>query len=174
MKKLLLIVFLILLTGCDWSNPEIDITLNPSNDLVGLNSTYIDPGCIISIDGESYDMTTSDTIDTTKQAEQQITYTYSFDDIEYYCYRVVKVMDITPPSMVLNPGVDTVQIGSQHIDKGVIVEDNITSDLTIVTENNVNTTEVGTYTIVYTVTDEANNKTTLTRYVTVYDPESLQ
>lgn len=59
--------------------------------------------------------------------------------------------------------------GSNYTDEGATAMDNIDGDITskIKTENHVDVSEPGSYTVVYTVTDKAGNKAEATRKVTV-------
>lgn len=63
----------------------------------------------------------------------------------------------------------TINQGSNYKDEGATAKDNKDGDITskIKVENNVDTSKVGSYTVVYTVTDEAGNRSSKTRKVTV-------
>ena len=76
------------------------------------------------------------------------------------------------PVIVLNGDAQiTLDLDEEYTDFGAYATDasdqNITSR--IVVQNNVNIHKVGTYTVIYTVTDSAGNKSTLTRIVNVID-----
>lgn len=60
-------------------------------------------------------------------------------------------------------------IGIDYVDQGATAQDEEDGDITdkINTSNNVDTDQIGTYTVVYTVEDKAGNSTTVTRTVNV-------
>ena len=88
-------------------------------------------------------------------------------------------LDIVPPVITLTGKErDTITLGSTWTEPGYAATDNVDGVITnrviisVVPVNptgTVNTSVVGTYTITYTVTDEANNSATLKRYVTVIE-----
>lgn len=63
----------------------------------------------------------------------------------------------------------TINQGSNYTDEGASAMDNVDGDITskIKTENHVDVSEPGSYTVVYTVTDKAGNRAEATRKVTV-------
>lgn len=65
----------------------------------------------------------------------------------------------------------TINQGSNYEDQGATAKDNKDGDITskIKTENNVDTSKAGTYTVIYTVTDEAGNSAKKTRTVIVVE-----
>ncbi|XFA99116.1 immunoglobulin-like domain-containing protein [Candidatus Izemoplasma sp. B36] len=77
----------------------------------------------------------------------------------------VNVVDTTKPLVMLNPSVDTITVGSEYIDAGVIYSD--LSEVTLEVDNLVDVDTPGTYLITYTVTDASGNITIKKRYVTV-------
>jgi aryl-phospho-beta-D-glucosidase BglC (GH1 family) len=86
--------------------------------------------------------------------------------------RTVIVKDVTAPEISLN-GEVTVEInqGETYTDAGASAMDNVDGELTnkIQITNPVNTANVDTYTITYSVTDAAGNTSTATRTVIVKD-----
>ena len=81
--------------------------------------------------------------------------------------------DTTPPVITLlgdNPV--SIEVGTPYIDAGATATDNIDGDITdkITTANNVNVNILGTYTVVYSVQDDAGNSATqVTRTVNVIE-----
>ena len=69
--------------------------------------------------------------------------------------------------VTLNPGVDTVELGTEHIDASVTVEDLTHTILFTIGTVDINT--AGTYILTYRVVDDYDNETTILRYVTVYE-----
>ncbi len=87
--------------------------------------------------------------------------------------RIVAYQDVTKPTITLkgNSSV-TISLNSKYTDPGYTVTDNC--DSTIVNKvkvtNNVNPKELGTYEVIYEVTDSAGNKTSVKRTVKVVKP----
>ena len=84
--------------------------------------------------------------------------------------KVVKkvVADTTPPVITLK-GNSTVTIvqGTTYTDAGATARDNVDGTVKVVRTGQVNTSKLGTYTIIYTATDKAGNKATKKRTVKV-------
>ncbi len=82
----------------------------------------------------------------------------------------VNDVDEVPPAITLlgsNPV--SIYVGDSYTDSGATASDNVDGDITnnIVATNNVNTSVVGDYTVVYVVSDTASNTSTSTRVVSV-------
>ena len=78
--------------------------------------------------------------------------------------------DTTPPVISITGSASiTLTEGDTYTDQGATATDDVSGDLTssIVTTNPVNTSTPGTYTVTYTVTDVANNTTSIGRIVNV-------
>jgi hypothetical protein len=78
--------------------------------------------------------------------------------------------DTVPPVIVvLGSATVTIQVGSNYTDAGATASDNVDGDLTrsIVVDNPVDTNQVGTYTVTYSVEDQAGNSDVATRTVIV-------
>jgi uncharacterized repeat protein (TIGR02543 family) len=78
--------------------------------------------------------------------------------------------DTTPPVISITGSASiTLTEGDTYTDQGATATDDVSGDLTssIVTTNPVNTSTPGTYTVTYTVTDAANNTTSIGRIVNV-------
>ncbi|MFH1471102.1 MAG: immunoglobulin-like domain-containing protein, partial [Candidatus Micrarchaeota archaeon] len=74
--------------------------------------------------------------------------------------RTVNVVDTTKPVIILNGNSTvTVLINTNYTDAGATASDNYDGDLTakIVSDDQVDTSKVGTYTVTYDVTDAAGN-----------------
>ena len=85
----------------------------------------------------------------------------------------VKVPDTVSPAVtILGDNPVTVELGAVYTDAGATALDTVDGDLTasIVTNNTVNTSTAGAYTVTYTITDAAGNTATATRTVNVVDP----
>ena len=82
-------------------------------------------------------------------------------------------VDETPPTVTLNGGeLITIAIGSSFDDPGVEAYDDRT-EVEIFSEGEVDTNALGDYTIQYTVKDEHDNTTTVTRTVKVIEPTGV-
>ncbi|MEK7653347.1 MAG: immunoglobulin-like domain-containing protein [Patescibacteria group bacterium] len=77
--------------------------------------------------------------------------------------------DRTPNIQMGNGNPVTVEVGSVYVDAGATAIDNHDGALTVTVQSNVNTSVVGTYYVVYTVTDSSGNTATATRTVYVVD-----
>jgi len=159
----------------DTAPPVITVTGdNPVT--VEKGSTYTDAGATASdnVDGDlTSDIVITGTVDTSVAGTY--TLTYSVTDAAGNtgtATRTVNVVDITPPVITVtgdNPA--TVEKGSTYSDDGATASDNVDGDLTsdIVITGTVDTSVVGTYTLTYSVTDEAGNTGSATRTVNVVD-----
>lgn len=81
-------------------------------------------------------------------------------------------VDTTNPEIVLNGQADmSIKLNSNYNEPGFIASDNC-DDVTdkVVVEGSVDTSNVGTYTLTYTVSDESGNSSSVTRKVNVYKP----
>ena len=190
MKKLIVLLMLVFLVGCNPStttnNPVTNITtegnsnlittnisdditmvLNIGLDTVEINTAWTDMRAYIMINGEMYAMTTDSLVDINVIGNYQITYSYVFEGETYSINRYVAVVDQTKPVITLNPGIDTVSLGETWIDAGVNVADNSGEVLNIQISGTVDTNTSGTYLITYQVNDSSINTSTVTRYVNV-------
>lgn len=83
---------------------------------------------------------------------------------------VINPLDTTAPVItILGNLTENILIGSTYVDAGATAWDNVDENLTssIITTNNVNTSTPGTYTVDYSVTDNAGNIGTANRTVIV-------
>jgi len=170
MKKLLTLFILILLTGCKQEFVIVS-SLNPGYDIISLNETWVDEGCILLINEEEFlEMTvTNDIIDTSTIGEHEVNYSLSYEEQEYYCKRIVKVIDDVAPIVSLNAGIDTVKQGTTWVDTSITMSDNYDTELIFEVIGTVDINIIGTYEITYKVTDQSNNETTITRIVNVVE-----
>lgn len=166
MKRLwIAFLFVFLLASCE--APDIDTKLLPGTDIIAYGETWVDGGCEIVINEGAFAMDRTNDVDTNTLGETTIVYSYTVRRETYECLRVVKVIDVNPPVGTLEPGIDTVFIGEEHIDAGVTVTDDIDPTPEITVDNEVDTSVLGTYTITYTITDDFGNESIVVRYVHV-------
>lgn len=159
-------------------------TVAPTISLVGGNvqipqgSVWSEPG-YTATDNADGDLTlqvqVSGTVDTSLLGPQTLQYTVT--DAAGNTTTVTRTVtvvattptDTTPPVISLTGGNLTLQVGDTWDEPGFIATDNTDGDITdsVVVTGAVDTSRVGTYTRLYTVTDAAGNTGTATRIVTV-------
>ena len=169
MKKIILLMMIILLAGCQ--KAEITVELNPGYDIVGINTEWEDAGCSIMSDevfAKTMTVQSSD-VDITSLGEYSVVYSAEYDKEEYTCLRIVKVVDHIPPVVELNIGIDTVILGEEWVDAGVIVTDNVDTNLTTEVTGTVDTNTLGSYEITYITRDNAQNTTVIKRIINVIE-----
>lgn len=174
MKKIISMLFILsitlLLVSCTETAPPFEIELLPGNDTIYLDEDWVDAGCNVIIEGETYSMERENNPITDRANEYQIKYTYEYLDFyEVTCLRIVKVSDNQFPTVDLNPGIDTVQVNEEHIDMGVTYEDDFSIEISLEVISDVDTSIPGTYSIIYKVTDMDRNQVVITRVVTVIE-----
>ncbi len=160
--------------GPDTKPPEI--TLKGNNPMVVLlGGTYNEPGAtaIDNVDGDITDkIVISGSVNTSVLGSYTITYTVSDQaGNEAVKERTVNVdEDVVPPVITLN-GDNPMEVeeGAPYVEPGATALDDIDGDLTndIVITGTVNTSQEGTYTITYTVSDQAGNQAIKERTVNV-------
>ena len=94
------------------------------------------------------------------------------NDITFSDQDFTEMLDQDPPVLTLIGGDPLwIEIGTSYVDSGAIAYDCKDGDLTdsIVVNNPVDTSQIGTYTVTYTVTDAAGNQVQVTRTVMVLD-----
>ncbi len=85
--------------------------------------------------------------------------------------RVVNIIDTTPPSIYLLPGVDTVLQGEEWIDGGINGIDSVSNQLSYYYHTDLDENIPGTYQVNYVLFDSSGNESYITRYVTVLEKE---
>ena len=170
MKKLILLVLLILvLSGC--TPRDIYVELNEGYDIIGVNEVWEDSGCTLHINSDFEIMmgVSASEIDITTPGEYRVDYLEEYGNVEYTCLRIVKVVDEEGPVVALNAGIDTILVSEVWIDSGVTITDNFDTDLEAVVSGTVQNEIVGSYEIIYTITDSSGNVTEISRIVNVIE-----
>jgi len=146
-------------------------TLAPGNDTVEINTSWEDPGAYLEFNTTKVDYDTkTGSVDTTTLGLYEVTYLITYKETDYSITRYVYVVDQTAPELILNPGIDSLQVGdSSWVDAGVSVTDNSGETITTTSSGTVDYNTPGTYTITYTATDSSGNTSTLERVVTVFN-----
>lgn len=152
------------------------ITLNGTSPVLAyIGEAYLDAGATAS-DAEDGDISASLTVNSNVDTSIAGTYTvtYSVTDADSNTstsVRYVKVIsgDIPVITLVGNASIN-VALGSLYVDEGAIANDTEDGDLTssIVVNNTVDTSTIGSYTVTYNVTDSnGNSANQITRLVSV-------
>ncbi|MBE0701406.1 MAG: S8 family serine peptidase [Acholeplasmataceae bacterium] len=145
------------------------VMLNPGIDTVTQHESWVDFGIVLLDASLSYDVQSN--INVAVPGRYKVEYRiYDGSELVHTKIRMVRVIDFTPMiDLTLNDGIDTIFVGEDHVDAGLKYQQ--TYLVTIVSD--VNTSEAGTYTIVYMV--EVNGMTyQKTRYVTVITTEEIE
>jgi hypothetical protein len=150
------------------------ITLKGSNPMsVSLGSVFVDPGATATdnVDGLVL-VSVSGSVNTAVVGTYTLTYSASDRaGNKATATRTVYVKDTTPPVITLNGSNPmTVTQGSVFTDPGATATDNVDGTDPVTVSGSVNTAMVGTYTLTYSATDQADNTATATRTVYVVAP----
>ena len=169
--------------------PDPIIRLNGANSMnleVGV-STYIEPSCTAT-DYLGKSLTPSVTITTTNSSGETITvtsidtkvlgnpYTVTYTVKDAYggtssMTRTVKIIDTIKPVIKLNGANPmTLTLGSTFTDPGVTVTDKSGQFKDTVVTSTVNTNKIGSYTVIYRVSDYSGNTASVSRTVKVIAP----
>lgn len=99
-----------------------------------------------------------------------VSYKYQFLIFPKVVKRTVVVKDLTGPKIELDGGTNfEVTINTEYVEPGYKAVDNKDGNVTskVKVTNNIDSTKLGDYTVIYEVTDEAGNTTKVTRKVKV-------
>jgi len=166
-------------------------TIKPVLTLLGANpyklevfKAFADPGVSISdpyftAEQLMHQLQITDSINDNVLGTYTVTYnlTDSFGNKAIPVVRTVDVVDTIPPTLkLIGPSHDSVLISNKYTDRGYTVMDNyypnisvsISGSFVAAFKNNY-ATRPGNYTYIYTATDGSGNKSSVTRYVKVYD-----
>ena len=154
------------------------VTLNGDNpQIIQAGTSYSELGATVT---DNYDTGLSAVIDASSvntSALGSYTVTYYVTDANLnsavQVVRTVNVVDTTLPVItMLGNSPETVEVGSVYVDAGATASDNLDGDLTlsILSNSNVDTAIVGSYTVTYDVTDaNLNSAVQVVRTVNVVD-----
>jgi hypothetical protein len=149
---------------------DIVMALNPGIDTIEVYSDFIDAGAVATYGDESITVTVVDnTVDTDHVGVYFVRYQATYGQEASMLIRIVIVIDSTKPDIQLEKGIDTIILNEEWIDAGVIATDNYDDELDISIQGSVDTTSIGTYTIIYTATDDYGNSSSMTRIVDVIE-----
>ncbi len=168
-KFTMLILMILILTSCTVPDENsLFMTLNPGIDTVGIHETFTDAGAKAQYGFKNLDVEViENTVDTSVIGTYVIVYHAVYLDYENSITRYVTVVDDIAPDVTLNPGLDTIFVGSVWTDAGVVAVDNSMDLLEIEVSGIVDTMVEGEYQVIYQVMDSSGNVTTIIRYVNV-------
>jgi hypothetical protein len=163
------ILIILILTSCTVPDENsLFMTLNPGIDTVGINESFTDAGAKAQYGFKNLNVEViENTVDTSTLGTYLIVYYAIYLDFESSITRYVTVVDDVAPVVSLNPGVDTIFIGSTWTDTGIYAVDNSMDTVEIEVIGTVNTMVEGEYQLVYKVSDSSGNVTTIIRFVNV-------
>jgi len=171
LKISLALIMLITLVGCQTvDESDVSIVLNPGVDTVEINSEFIDAGAT----SRAYSFKVENEVifndvDITTVGTYQIIYQVDYKNVIKTITRVVNVVDETEPYGTLNPGIDTIKVGTAWVDASVNVGDNSLDEVIITVSGTVNINIEGEYIITYILVDTSGNQTYIERYVFVIE-----
>ena len=173
MSKKLAFLFVFVQSLVFANNPVI--TLQGNNPMVlEVGTTYVDPGAT-AFDEPDGDLSSSIIISGSVNTSTVGTYIveYSVTDSEgntTTVHRAIEVIDTTPPVITLN-GATTIylELGSTYTELGATATDNYDGVITssIIISGTVDTSNVGTYILLYNVSDSSGNTAETSRSVVV-------
>ena len=138
-----------------------------------LGNTYVESGIIVNRNGEDISSLVkidNSMVDTSKVGDYKVKYELDMDGNREYIYRIVKVRENIKPEIILKGDlVVYVDLNGVYYEPGFDVIDNYDDYLynKVNVINYVNTSKVGEYQIVYSVTDSSGNSTSINRTVIV-------
>lgn len=150
-----------------------EIVLNGDNEItIEAGQKYEELGAIgiDKVDG-SFKASVSGEVNTSILGEYILTYT-AIDNSgnSSTITRKVKVIDTTAPDIILNGENEiTVEAGAKYEDLGAIGKDIVDGELKAAISGEVNTSKIGEYKLIYTVTDSSGNSAATIRKINVKD-----
>ncbi len=138
-----------------------------------INTVFDDDGIKIINGREGYYVEKTDTVDPTSFGSYTVTYELYNPENELLqvVTRTVTVLDDQAPELELQ-GEETVtiELGSSYTDEGILYYDNYDTDPEFFFNHDVDTLEIGSYSVTYYAVDEAGNvSNTIIRTVNVVD-----
>jgi len=145
-----------------------------SDIYIELEETYIEQGItFVGTGSEDAYFTTTTTLNNTEIGTYLITYSIynGSDELIGTATRNIHVGDYTKPVVTLN-GEQTiyVELNGEYTELGATATDNYPLSNSIIIDNRIDATKVGSYVVYYFITDDAGNRSdTVTRTVIVQD-----
>ena len=146
-------------------NGEENITINLFDDYneLGVKASFRDLDITQFVNIEN-------NVDNTKVGIFEVKYNINYQNKHKELTRYINVVDTEAPKLELKGKSEvTIYIGVKYDDPGVIATDNYDGDISknVEEKNNINSTEEGTYTINYKVSDSSGNESSIKRTVKV-------
>ena len=156
----------------DLDKPDIQVVvfLHPGIDTIQVGESHHDAGAYVMID--DIELTVhiiENDVNPDVVGIYNVVYEVTYEDQTYRFARIVHVVNTLAPMIRLNPGVDTVIIGTSWEDAGVTVLGNDDVTYTYTVEGTVDIYTIGVYEIVYSTIDEHGNQITVSRFVHVIE-----
>lgn len=152
---------------------NFDLVLDGDTKMtIDVNSEYVEPGYHFESfnKNEQDDVKIDGAVDTSQIGEYKIYYTVKKSIRTITKLRIVTVVDSEQPAINLNgSGKMTIFINSSYVEPGYTATDNYDGDITsnVKVDGTVDTSQVGTYELTYSVSDSSSNDTTVKREVEV-------
>ena len=147
--------------------------IGPSVLYIDVNSEYEEYGVKVidnNVDVSSLVKIDSSNLDVSRLGVYKVKYELDVDGNIEYIYRDVIVIDKRAPKLELK-GNDIVYVivGSSYYEEGYIVSDNYDTDLddNVSITGKVDTSKIGEYELIYSVSDSSGNKTSVNRKIVV-------
>ena len=155
----------------DTTPPELTLTGSSSVTIEG-GDPYSDAGaeCTDTVDGTITPAKTLDDVDTSRVGSYTVTYSCTDAATNTVTVsRTVIVEDTTPPELTLTGSSSvTIEVDDPYSDAGAECTDTVDGTITPAkTLDDVDTSQVGSYTVTYSCTDAATNTVTVSRTVNV-------
>ena len=155
-------------------NIKVSDIESPVINLVGESLVHVCKGSVYSEDGftanDNYDGELTKKVKTEVYTDSIIYKVKDKNDNEFYTIRSIDYNDVESPKITLNGG-DTVYlyVGRQYYENGYTAIDNCDGDITkdVVVENNIDSSKVGEYEVIYKVTDSSGNSSEVKRKAVV-------
>ncbi len=158
----------------DTETPKLELIGDDEIKVCSIKN-YIEPG-YSSIDNYDGDITNDVKKEYIKDDLIEYISRDSSNNVSKVTRKLIEV-DETKPEIKLNGNATIyLNVGAKYNEQGVSVSDNCDEDLNdkVVTEGSVDTSKIGTYTIKYSVKDNANNEASIERKVVVSSANVVQ
>ena len=150
---------------------QVDVTLRGDAVMtVEKGETFEDPGVVARADGRTVKVKVTGEVDTQTPGTYTLCYRARYLLSSGEITRTVHVVSTRPPVLTLAGEQEiTLPMGTDFEEPGYSATDNNGQDITtrVQVSGEVDTMHAGTYTVTYTVTDDAGHTTTVQRTVTV-------
>ena len=148
----------------EWTLVSGDFTYEQENNMF----VYVKGPSVVNGVGAEYYI---DDFSLVVQGSPPVDFNSSGDIIDIGAYEYTEeTIDTTPPVITLNgDNPMTIECGSGFTDPGASAIDDVDGNISVDISNGVNATEVGTYEVIYTATDNSGNTSSETRTVYVQD-----